>query len=270
MSRKGGGMADKMRMVFIGLGKRAMAYATPAAKDSRFEITAVGDPDPTHYKKHAGIFGAARYYEDWRQLLDKEPFDLACVCPPDYLHEEIALAILERGKHLLLEKPMALTPDGCLRILSALRAQRAQRKAGTKMIIGFVLRYNNLYTKTRELILNGAIGTVKAAWVEHSVTLNYFHNWMSRRRMSGGLLLQKASHDIDLVNWMVGSAPLKVSAFASLDYFGGEKDDRLVCPDCGERDTCPESVARGGRKDRFTEMGEYGRQQKLCAFRKEN
>jgi predicted dehydrogenase len=83
--------------------------------------------------------------------------------------------------------------------------------------------------------------------------LNYFHNWMSRRRMSGGLLLQKGSHDIDLINWISGATPIRVSCFAGLDHFGGDADPSLHCRECEKVDTCLDSWTRKNPQEPFLE-----------------
>lgn len=254
-------MSDKMRVVFIGYGRRANGYARGMAAAPEFDIVAAADPDGAIYRmRRDELMPDSRYYQDWRAMLDDEDFEVAVVVSPDCFHEEQALAVLERGKHLLLEKPMALTPEGCLRIIEA------QRKTGAKIIIGFVLRYNALYKETRRLVAEGAIGAVKAVWVQHSVRINYFHNWMSQREMSGGLLLQKASHDIDLINWIAGGTPLRVSAFAGLDVLGGDESNDLICPECPRKDDCLE-LRPGSQGDPPYKPHQRG--QLLCAFRKE-
>jgi predicted dehydrogenase len=254
-------MSEKLRTVFIGYGRRANHYAMGIADMPEFQIVAAADPDGEIYRmRREQVAPDSKFYSDWRAMLDAEDFELAVIASPDCFHEEQALAVLERGKHLLLEKPMALTAEGCMRIIEA------QRKTGAKIIIGFVLRYHSLYQDTRRLVADGAIGAVKAVWVQHSVMLNYFHNWMSQRAMSGGLMLQKATHDIDLISWIAGGTPLRVSAFAGLDEFGGDEPNDLVCPECPRKDDCLDvrPSPQGGHP-----LKPHQRGQLLCAFRKE-
>ncbi|MFC1734992.1 Gfo/Idh/MocA family protein [Candidatus Hydrogenedentota bacterium] len=258
-------MGNKIRTVFLGFGRRGTHYAKLIQDLDEFEVTAAADVNPAFYDFHSEKFKDVKFYEDWRALLEREEYDLVSVCAPDVFHEEMAVEVLERGKHLMLEKPMALTPEGCLRILED------HKRAGTKLFICFVLRYHNMYKKARQLVLDGAIGTPKAVWVQHSVTLNYFHNWMSDRAMSGGLLLQKGSHDIDIINWVIDGVPTKVSAFAGLDHFGGDAEHDLICPECEKKDTCPDSWFKKNKG-----VLEYGfkdapmvRDLVRCAYRKE-
>ncbi len=233
-------MPDQIRTVFLGAGRRGNHYARLLHGMPEFSVTAAADVDPLHFNHNKSAIGEPKFYDDWRRLLDDEDFDLACIASPDFLHEEMALEVLQRGKHLLLEKPMALTPQGCLNII------KAQREACVKLRICFVLRYHGIYKKAHELVSDVAIGTVKAVWVQHSVMLNYFHNWMSERDKSGGLLLQKGSHDIDIVNWVTGGVPTRVSAFCGLDHFGGDADDTLICTECDKEKECPDSWLKKG------------------------
>lgn len=257
-------MPDTIRTVFLGAGRRGTHYARLLQGMPEFKVTAAADVNPLHFDHHAKSLGSPTFYDDWRKLLDAEDFELACIASPDHLHEEMALEVLARGKHLLLEKPMALTPQGCLNII------KAQRDTNAKLLICFVLRYHELYKKAKALVADGAIGAVKAVWVQHSVMLNYFHNWMSERDKSGGLLLQKGSHDIDIVNWITDGVPTRVSAFCGLDHFGGDADNKLICPECDKKDDCPDSWFKKNQAVGYLSGNQaYSPQHMRCAYRKE-
>ena len=190
---------------------------------------------------------------DYRELLRRDDIDAVAVFSPDYLHEEHATAVLNAGKHLFLEKPMAISTEGCDRIL------RAWRKSGAKFMIGFNMRYMPVIVKAKQLLDAGAIGDLKAVWVRHFVGAGgdfYYHDWHALRKNTAGLLLQKASHDIDVIHWLAGAYTQRVAAFGSQDYFGGDKPNALTCPKRNENKTCPE-----------VQLPDNPRQQ--CAFREE-
>jgi len=110
------------------------------------------------------------------------------------------------------------------------------------------------------VIDSGQIGEVKAYWCNHFVGKGghfYFHDWHAVRADSTGLLLQKGTHDLDIMHYLTGRFATRVAAFGGLDYYGGDKPNDLHCPDCPEKDTCPE--AQLGWPDYFS----------LCAFRRE-
>jgi predicted dehydrogenase len=174
---------------------------------------------------------------DYKELLERADIDAVAILSPDYLHEEHALAALQAGKHVYCEKPLAITPEGCDRIIDE------AEKSGKHLMIGFNMRYMSMYQTMKEVIDSGVIGDIKAVWVRHFVGLGgyyYYHDWHGTRANTTSLLLQKASHDIDVIHWLAGSYATKVSAFGSLDYYGGDQPNDLYCPDCELKDTCPD------------------------------
>ncbi|WP_419955487.1 Gfo/Idh/MocA family protein [Neobacillus niacini] len=175
---------------------------------------------------------------DYKELLKREDIDAVAILSPDYLHEEHAVAALKAGKHVYCEKPLAITPEGCDRVLDE------AQKSGKHLMIGFNMRYMSMYQTMKEIIDTGVIGDIKAVWVRHFVGLGgyyYYHDWHGTAANTTSLLLQKASHDIDVIHWLTGSYATKVSAFGSLDYYGGDKPNDLHCPDCELKDTCPDA-----------------------------
>lgn len=146
----------------------------------------------------------------------KRDLDAVFVCTPDFLHEEHAVAALEAGIPVYLEKPMAITIEGCDRILAA------AKKKKVKLFVGHNMRYMTIIRKMKALIDRGAIGEVRGAWCRHFVSYGgdaYFRDWHSDREKSTGLLLQKGAHDIDVMHWLTGANSLRVSAFGNLSVY---------------------------------------------------
>ena len=153
--------------------------------------------------------------KDYRHLL-KQDLDAVFVTTPDFLHEEHALAALDRGLAVYLEKPMAITIQGCDRILRKARARQA------RLFVGHNMRYMTIFRRMKALIEEGAIGEVKSAWCRHFISYGgdaYFRDWHSERRFSTGLLLQKGAHDIDMIHWLTGAYSRRVSAFGNLAVY---------------------------------------------------
>src|SRR5215208_7560814 len=120
-------MARQISLMIVGAGDRGQVYADLAASDPRVRIAAVADPDErrrtTLAERHA--VPSTRRYSDWRDLIEQPRIaDAAVIATLDRLHHEPALALAEEGYHLLLEKPMAVTPDMCRSIVEAARAAR--------------------------------------------------------------------------------------------------------------------------------------------------
>lgn len=205
-----------LRIGVIGSGGRGglAAHAHRPGEGSR--IVACCDLEDAVLARNRERYGADIFTtKDYRELLERE-LDAVFVATPDFLHEEHALAALETGAAVYLEKPMTITIDGCDRVLA-----KAKEK-GARLFVGHNMRYMSIFRKMKELIDKGAIGEVKSAWCRHFVAYGgdaYFRDWHSERRYSTGLLLQKGAHDIDMIHWLTGSYSRRVSAFGNLTVY---------------------------------------------------
>nr|WP_235782103.1 Gfo/Idh/MocA family oxidoreductase [Paenibacillus senegalensis] len=235
---------EQVRIGVIGLGWRAEVtkYWHNPFPGGKSIVVAGADNNPERLGKFRDkVNPDADVMLDYRELLERSDIDAVAIMTPDHCHEEHAVAALNAGKHVYCEKPLAITVEGCDRILQAWQA------SGKHFMIGFNMRYMNMYRTMKEIIQSGEIGEVKAIWVRHFVGLGsdyYYHSWHGSSRNTTSLLLQKASHDIDIIHWLADSYTKKVSAFGGMDYFGGNKANDLTCPNCAEKAVCPE--ARSG------------------------
>jgi predicted dehydrogenase len=153
---------------------------------------------------------------DYREMLALEDLDAVFVCSPDHLHEEHAVAVMEAGKDVFLEKPMAISIDGCDHIL------QAAERTGRKLYVGHNMRFFPVMQKMKSLIEAGAIGEVQAIWCRHFISYGgdaYFRDWHSEQRYSNSLLLQKGAHDIDIIHWLAGSSTRAVSGMGKLSVY---------------------------------------------------
>lgn len=158
---------------------------------------------------------------DYRVLLEKDDVDAVVIGSPDNFHEEQALAALEADKAIYLEKPMAITIEGCDRIL-----ETAMKHKG-KLYVGHNMRHFPVIQKMKELIDTGAIGEPKVGWCRHFISYGgdaYFKDWHAEREKSTGMLLQKGSHDIDVMHWLLHGYTQEVTAMGELTLYGQIKD----------------------------------------------
>ncbi len=164
------------------------------------------------------------------KLGEMDDVDAVLVCTPDYAHREPAVACFEAGKHCLVEKPLATNPEDAAAIC------RAARDAGKILQLGFVLRYDPLAMKLRELVLGGAIGKPIAAIVHEAVGwfhgATYMRRWNRFKKMSGDMLLHKGCHTLDIINFILDSYPTRVAAMGGLDVFTPREEAAEFCHDC--------------------------------------
>ena len=251
------GSGDKLRIGVIGAGGRG-TIAEHWAKSPRAALVAAADTRPEGFAELARAAGTDDFEKlsDYRRLLSRKDLDAVAVCSPDWLHEEHAAAALSAGKHVFCEKPLAISIAGCDRILAAAKA------AGRKLMVGFNMRHMNFTRAMKEIVDSGAIGKLTTVWVRHFISYGgrfYFHDWHAESPKSTSLLLQKGSHDIDVIHWIAGSYARRVVGLGALSHFGGDRPDTLVCHQCPDRENCPEdnSLLERDRPDR-----------QLCCFRK--
>ena len=210
-------MNDDLRIGVIGSGGRGSLARHAHRPGAGARIVACCDIVDSVLASNRSDYGEDVFVtNDYRRLLE-QPLDAVFICTPDNFHEEHALAALECVRGIYLEKPMAITIDGCDRILAKMHERDA------RLFVGHNMRYMAIFRKMRELITTGAIGRVKSIWCRHFVSYGgdaYFRDWHSERANTTGLLLQKGAHDLDVIHWLAGAYATRVSAFGNLAVYG--------------------------------------------------
>jgi predicted dehydrogenase len=206
---------SELRVGAIGIGARGGLARAANGLDAR--VVAAADPTESGQARAKELFGPdTAVMADFHDLLG-ENLDAIVVTAPDFAHEDIAVDLLAAGIPVYLEKPLAITIDGCDRVLET------ARKHGTRLYVGHNMRHMSFVLKMRELITSGAIGEVKAIWCRHFVGHGgdfYFKTWHADRTKSTGLLLQKGAHDIDVIHWLAGGYTRRVAAMGALTLYG--------------------------------------------------
>lgn len=205
---------DDIRLGIIGAGARLSITTSAHRPGHGSRIVAAADTKPEALELARSRFGRdLAVTSDWHDIIIRPDIDAVFVVTPDFLHAEQSIAALGAGKAVYCEKPMAIATEDCDRMLAA------ARKSGSRLFVGHNMRYMDFTRKMKEIIDRGDIGAVKAIWVRHFVSYGgdaYFKDWHSEQRYANGLLLQKGSHDIDIIHWLAGSRTTRVSAFGSL------------------------------------------------------
>jgi predicted dehydrogenase len=157
---------------------------------------------------------------DFNRMLEEQSPDVVIVTTMDVFHHLYIVAAMEHDCDVITEKPMTIDAERVGAILSAI--DRTERH----LTVTFNYRYAPAFTRLRQLVAEGAIGTphlVDFSWMlDTSHGADYFRRWHREKRFSGGLLVHKASHHFDLVNWWIDSWPETVSAMGSLAFYGRE------------------------------------------------
>jgi len=230
---------DQLRIGIIGAaGRGTLAKSWHDPKGKSVVVAAADILDGPLQSFQETTNDKAFTTKDHRELLARKDIDAIAVLSPDFTHEDYVCDAFAAGKHVFTEKPMAITTKGCDRMLDA------WIKSGKKFMVGFNMRYMNLFRVMKDQIDSGVIGQPKLVWVRHFVGHGgdwYYHDWHGNSKNTTGLLLQKATHDFDMIHWLTGKYTLKTSASGGLDFFGGDKPNDLECPACEIEDDCPES-----------------------------
>ncbi|HEY3289609.1 MAG TPA: Gfo/Idh/MocA family oxidoreductase, partial [Anaerolineae bacterium] len=180
---------------------------------------------------------AIRFYSDAERMLDAETLDGVLVGTRCSLHALMGSKVLNRNIPLFLEKPIATTmPD-------LLTLKQAGEKSRSAVVVSFPLRVTPLVRLAKEIIDSGQIGTVEHVEAFNNVPYGgvYYHYWYRDENETGGLFLQKATHDFDYINFLLGTQPRWISAMTSKRVFKGDHTAGLACLDCPEQVTCLES-----------------------------
>lgn len=233
--------------VLIGAGLRGghvySAYALEHPDELR--IVAVAEPDEakrlSFAKRHH--IPEELQFTNYETLFEKEQLaDCAMVCTQDRMHTEPALKAMEKGYHVLCEKPMS--PDKA----DILKMGNAAKEHDRILSVCHVLRYSAFFERLKALLTEGRIGRLMS--IQHIEEVGYWHhahsfvrgNWRNAEQ-SSPMILQKCCHDMDILLWLSGSRCTKISSFGELSYFKEEnapQDAPAYCLDgCAHREACP-------------------------------
>jgi predicted dehydrogenase len=239
----------KKKYAQVGVGGRSQMFWNSIVDRFKEDCELLGICD-----NNAGRL--ARCAEKLRELgvevktYDAESFDrMIAECNPDTVivttrdchHHEYICRAMELGCDALTEKPMTTDADKCQQILDT------EKRTGRKCTVSFNYRYAPPHTQLKELLMSGLIGNVISVdfhWMLNtSHGADYFRRWHRNKENSGGLMVHKATHHFDLVNWWLSTVPERVFATGNRNYYVPETADRYGLKNRGERcHGCPESA----------------------------
>lgn len=233
--------------IVIGAGSRGSKYAKLMAQlPDKYKVVAVADSGKSCREKVRELaqLPEEACYESWEQILAQPKMaDLAVIATLDDMHYQPALRAIEKGYHLLLEKPVSQTARECADV--ALAAE----KKGVSVLVCHVLRYSPFFKTVKQLLMADTIGQVMS--VVHVEAVGNVHqshsfvrgNWHSQED-STPMLLAKSCHDMDILQWLLDKPCKRVQSFGDLTWFRKENAPAgapVRCADggCPVGDTCP-------------------------------
>jgi len=221
-------------------------YLDAMAGDHRDDAQLVGliEPNPGRLSVHLNRLSEAGLDvtsvrtgnpDDLERMLKETEADRGIITSPDYTHAELIARSLDVGVDVVVEKPLTINPEGTRRIAEAVD------RSGRQVVVTHNYRYSPRNSGLKRLIKDGSIGTplsVTFEWVlDTAHGADYFRRWHRDKANSGGLLIHKASHHFDLINWLLADAPAVVYARGGVKFYGAENAAARGMPDHAERGT---------------------------------
>lgn len=215
-------MKEKVRIGIIGTGFAKTVQIPAFHQIENVEIVSIASAHAENAEMTARDFGIAHYTGDWRETVENEAVDLICITTPPVFHKEMTLLALEHGKHVLCEKPMAMTADEA--------REMTEKAAGVNVLalIDHELRFLSGRRRAREILQSGEIGVIRHAKYNfrapHRGSPDAPWNWWSDIKSGGGALGAIGSHVFDSLRWFTNSEIKQV--FCQLQTHVKERRDK--------------------------------------------
>lgn len=208
-----------MKVGLCGLGDRLSYLAvTFSALIPEFELVAYADPAPSKLDQLSSQGHNPTGYQALDDMLRKENLDLLMIGSPNHLHFEHIQAGLRAGVRIFTEKPVVVNEAETLELASMLRQYGADQ-----VLVGLVLRYAPLYKDLKHSVDAGQLGDVVSMEASEHIAPEhgafFMRDWRRHQAMSGGFLLEKCCHDLDLYQSIAGSRPQRVVSFGGRKTF---------------------------------------------------
>lgn len=249
-------MSKRKRYVQVGVGSRSWSYTTALVKEMKktCELVGICDTNPGRMELRnqrivEELSGEAvptfldTQFDDMIQQLKP---DVVVITTVDATHDDYIIRAMEMGCDVVCEKPMTTDEHKCQRIADAVN------RTGRDLKITFNCRYMPAMVQVKEMLMEGVIGNIRSLdvnWildVDHGAS--YYRRWHGEMKNSGGLLLHKATHHLDLVNWFLSANPVEVHAMGDRVFYGagsgmveryGLQGHGERCLDCPVSKKCP-------------------------------
>lgn len=210
-------LSRKLRFGLIGCGVIAPTHATVLTRCENAELVAVCDTIEERAQKLAAEFGVQEVYTDYQRMLEQENIDAVSICTPHYLHAPMCVAAAACGKHVLVEKPMAISQQDCQDMIDACK------RAGVRLGVCFQHRFNYSTREIVQAVKTGQMGKLlfAAAQVYWYRSQEYYDGdawrgyWATE---GGGVLINQAIHSLDLLLHLLGPVDGVLADVATINH----------------------------------------------------
>lgn len=242
----------KISVAIIGAGTRGMnAYAPYLLENPELgEIVAVAEPKEEKRNNFKNRYNTKEEntFTSWEELLSKDKLaDAIIIANSDESHYQPTKIALEKGYHVLLEKPMSNKLDEVIKL-----GELAKKHKDQVFMICHVLRYTPFFSELKKIVESKELGNLVS--IQHNENIGYYHfahsytrgNWRNSNETSP-LILAKSCHDIDILLWLTGKSCKYISSFGSLSHMKEENFTENMAPrcmDCGVKRSCPYSAKK--------------------------
>ncbi len=266
-SVKGTPANSKLKVGLVGCGRRGSRVSQLFVKNANARLVALADiyDDQIAAARESLPAKDTQAYKSIEAILDAD-IDAIYIATPPYLHPEHFELAVASGKHVLMEKPVAVDPVGVRRILAAAK----NIKPGQMVMVDFQQRWGKDYLRACEMVVNGEIGDIRmirSAWLGGGLPVRKGHpsseekvrNWLFYKERSGDIIVEQNCHNIDVVNWFTGTHPVSATGYGARvvrDDIGDIMDSLAVnykLPDGRVYTHSANQISKG----RYRDVGEY-------------
>lgn len=204
---------DKIRVGFIGAGRMGLAHSEILSRQQGVSLVGVADNVESKAKKMAELY-SMRPYSSYKDLLENPDIDAVWISTPPNSHRDQAVSVLEAGKHVLLEKPIALSLSEADEIV------KSSENSGAYLMMGFMKRFAPRFVKLKALLRKGVLGDPIwcIAYYNGFPDLWFGPEWCWNTKVSGGLVVENTVHYIDMFRWLIERPVAQVYANLSKLY----------------------------------------------------
>ena len=232
----------KLKVALVGTGSRGSTMWGKNVKDGYSDVVEfvglcdVNTKRMEFSKQYIGV--TCPTFTDFDEMVKTTKPDSVIITTVDAFHAKYACRAMELGCNVICEKPMATDEKLCQEMLDA------EKRTGRKIIVTFNARYGAPPERIKEVLMSGEIGQITSVdfhwYLDTDHGASYFRRWHAFKQFSGSLLVHKATHHFDLMNWWLEAEPIEVNAYGKLRHYGFNSPFRGErCMTCQHKGACP-------------------------------